>query len=174
MPTAWSGKFDFVQQKLLTSGLTLDDWRIALREVHRVLAPGGWVQFLEPGAWNAGPATDQCWNVMVAVHKANGGDLQVGKMLPDLLASLGFVSITEVDCPVALYGSSEDAARARFTTKGVVRAMKTAVLKAEGVGLINSEEEYEEMLQTAEKEWSKIEGARKGFTLVYAQKPVKA
>ncbi|KAG0211544.1 hypothetical protein BGX33_004227 [Mortierella sp. NVP41] len=40
--------FDFVYQRFLYLGLTIDDWPVALRELRRVMKPGGWIELYEP------------------------------------------------------------------------------------------------------------------------------
>ncbi|KAG0216261.1 hypothetical protein BGX28_004627 [Mortierella sp. GBA30] len=40
--------FDFVYQRFLYLGLTVDDWPVALKELRRVLKPGGWIELFEP------------------------------------------------------------------------------------------------------------------------------
>ena len=129
------------------------------------------MQFCEPRHWYGGPATERCWNIMVAMHKHKGGDLQIGKLLPELLMNAGFVGIVGKDCPVKLHGSSQDEAEARSASIGILQAMKTAVLANGGFGLVSSEKEYEGLIIAAEREWTETPGATKGFTVVYAQKP---
>ncbi|KAF9087665.1 hypothetical protein BGX23_007959 [Mortierella sp. AD031] len=40
--------FDFVYQRFLYLGLTIDDWPVALKELRRVMKPGGWIELFEP------------------------------------------------------------------------------------------------------------------------------
>ncbi|KAF9366585.1 hypothetical protein BGX34_000605 [Mortierella sp. NVP85] len=40
--------FDFVYQRFLYLGLTVDDWPVALKELKRVMKPGGWIELFEP------------------------------------------------------------------------------------------------------------------------------
>ena len=40
--------FDFVFQRFLYLGLTVDDWPVALKELKRVIKPGGWIELFEP------------------------------------------------------------------------------------------------------------------------------
>ncbi|KAF9418763.1 hypothetical protein BGZ94_009609 [Podila epigama] len=51
--------FDFCFQRFLYLGLTVDDWPVALKELHRVLKPGGWIELFEPSmrVHRAGPRT---------------------------------------------------------------------------------------------------------------------
>ncbi|KAF9181800.1 hypothetical protein BGZ51_005164 [Haplosporangium sp. Z 767] len=51
--------FDFVYQRFLYLGLTVDDWPIALKELRRVMKPGGWIELFEPcmRVHRAGPRT---------------------------------------------------------------------------------------------------------------------
>ena len=45
LPSAWTNRYKFVHQSLLTAALQKPQWEIALSEIHRVLQPGGWVHF---------------------------------------------------------------------------------------------------------------------------------
>ncbi|KAF9909386.1 hypothetical protein BX616_011204 [Lobosporangium transversale] len=40
--------FDFVYQRFLYLGLTVDDWPVALKELKRVMKPGGYIELFEP------------------------------------------------------------------------------------------------------------------------------
>ncbi|KAG0011056.1 hypothetical protein BGZ80_000982 [Entomortierella chlamydospora] len=40
--------FDFVYQRFLYLGLTVDDWPVALKELKRVMKPGAWIELFEP------------------------------------------------------------------------------------------------------------------------------
>ncbi|KAF9145109.1 hypothetical protein BGX30_010364 [Mortierella sp. GBA39] len=40
--------FDFVYQRFLYLGLTVEDWPVALKELRRVMKPGGWIELFEP------------------------------------------------------------------------------------------------------------------------------
>ncbi|KAH9841078.1 uncharacterized protein C8Q71DRAFT_743255 [Rhodofomes roseus] len=50
-----TGRFKLVHQRLLIAALRSWEWTVALREIFRVLQPGGWVQLGEVGPWKAGP-----------------------------------------------------------------------------------------------------------------------
>ncbi|KAF9058990.1 hypothetical protein BDP27DRAFT_1143624, partial [Rhodocollybia butyracea] len=47
LPESWSNRFKLANQRLLIGALTSDQWGTALRELYRVLKPGGWIQLLE-------------------------------------------------------------------------------------------------------------------------------
>ncbi|KAG0324453.1 hypothetical protein BGZ99_001791 [Dissophora globulifera] len=51
--------FDYVYQRFLYLGLTIDDWPVALKELKRVMKPGGWIELFEPcmRVHRAGPRT---------------------------------------------------------------------------------------------------------------------
>lgn len=51
--------FDFVFQRFLYLGLTVDDWPVALKELKRVMKPGAWIELFEPcmRVHRAGPRT---------------------------------------------------------------------------------------------------------------------
>ncbi|KAF9012745.1 hypothetical protein BDQ17DRAFT_1321692 [Cyathus striatus] len=56
-----------VHQRLLVMGLRREEWPLALKELHRVTKPGGWVELCEFAKWGGGPANDQCWELGMKV-----------------------------------------------------------------------------------------------------------
>ncbi|KAF7322479.1 ATP-dependent DNA helicase [Mycena chlorophos] len=54
LPAEWTNKFTLVHQRLLMVALRTVEWPQALREMHRVLRPGGWVQIAESSTWPVG------------------------------------------------------------------------------------------------------------------------
>ncbi|KAI7861168.1 S-adenosyl-L-methionine-dependent methyltransferase [Circinella umbellata] len=61
--------FDFIYQRLLIFGLTRTDWKNAIKELLRVLKPGGWLEILECDIEfeNEGPKQHR---VMDAIHQS--------------------------------------------------------------------------------------------------------
>jgi ubiquinone/menaquinone biosynthesis C-methylase UbiE len=104
LPEEWTNSFDIVYQRLILSGITKEQWTLALKELRRVTKPGGHVVLVEidPGEFtgplvDAFPATrylNECWGRLVSSRnmlwhlKAN---------LSGLLADAGFEVVSVED-----------------------------------------------------------------------------
>ncbi|CAG8667032.1 18947_t:CDS:2 [Gigaspora margarita] len=74
--------FDFVRMSLLATFLQEDKWVRVLRELIRVLKPGGYIEIIEHELqYNIGP----CFSTLVTPCSAHGG--QTGKVFEELLKS---------------------------------------------------------------------------------------
>ncbi|KAF7330973.1 S-adenosyl-L-methionine-dependent methyltransferase [Mycena venus] len=177
LPSEWTNKFSLVHQRLLMAALQIADWPVCLREIHRVLRPGGWVQLGEFTGWPAGKYPGKpCMEKLVAMYRAMGDarglytdcTQGIGKML----AEAGFVEI-QSEARMTLVGkwAGEAGVANRINQIGVLRGMKTPILKAGGFGYVGSEEEFDRLLEGVEKEWDEIPGAQKEFVIFWARKP---
>ena len=173
LPSQWTNRFDFVHQRLLTSGLSRTDWTSALEEIYRVLVPGGWVQLGEIGVWGAGSITGKHWNMTSALVDSRNGDLRIAENLPDLLASTGFVNVSVEARTISMHGPSVGAQNARRNASSTFYAMKTAILQGGGFGFVSSEKEFDDLMLALEKEWNEVESAGFDFKIIYGQKPEK-
>ncbi|KAJ6502255.1 S-adenosyl-L-methionine-dependent methyltransferase [Mycena sanguinolenta] len=54
LPSEWTNMFSLVHQRLLILALQVPQWPQAIKEIFRVLRPGGWVQFAEGTPWPEG------------------------------------------------------------------------------------------------------------------------
>lgn len=172
LPAAWSGRFDLIHQRLLVAGLSPKDWPIALAEMYRVLAPGGWMQLGEISRWRAGPVTERHWNMVSVLHEVKSGYLRIADALPDLVAQAGFVDVTMKRLRVPMSAAAgEHANEARRNFKAVFSSMKTAVMKAGGLGVAASPEDYDAFMDSLEAEWRGTEDAHHGFIIVCARRP---
>ncbi|KAF7303054.1 S-adenosyl-L-methionine-dependent methyltransferase [Mycena kentingensis (nom. inval.)] len=52
LPAEWDNTFALVNQRFLIIALTRAEWPVALKELYRVVRPGGWVQLVEPMVWD--------------------------------------------------------------------------------------------------------------------------
>jgi SAM-dependent methyltransferase len=68
--------FDLVHQRLLFSGIPVQDWPVTVRELVRTCRPGGWIELLE-GATRfepAGPATRRLTELLLRLNRTTGLD----------------------------------------------------------------------------------------------------
>ncbi|KAI9371489.1 S-adenosyl-L-methionine-dependent methyltransferase [Aspergillus egyptiacus] len=96
-----SNHFDLVHSRLVAGGINRARWPSYIRDIKRVLKPGGWVQMAEiyfnvqsdNGSINEGHALRQ-WSSQLMRSMEEIKDLRVGPRLRSLLIAAGF---TEVD-----------------------------------------------------------------------------
>ncbi|KAF8931305.1 hypothetical protein BGZ47_000145 [Haplosporangium gracile] len=104
--------FDFVYQRFLYLGLTIDDWPIALKELRRVMKPGGWIELFEPcmRVHRAGPRTREVMRwISRLLQEERGLDFDfAGKKMKRLCESemVGFqnVKLERLSIPVGAWG----------------------------------------------------------------------
>jgi hypothetical protein len=175
LPASWSSTFILVHQRLLILGLTLQDWRVAFKEMYRIIVPGGWVNLVEAlldltqFKWTPGPATVQLFTVVRALLLTKGMVPDLPLRLPALLEEAGFVNIHVEERELTFYG--QEGVDMRENIHGVMMGMKPHALNTEGLGFVKSAEEYENLVNSASKEWSETPEAAHQYSVVYAQKP---
>jgi len=171
LPRDWSSAFAFVHQRLLVAALQKPDWERAICEIHRVLAPGGWVQLDEVGAWKAGAITAKHQSLVQKLFQAKGLVLDCASYIPAMLAQAGFTNIRveEKSIPLGKWAGDHGVdGAANFI--GVFRSMKTPILKAGGLGFVRSEQQFDRLLDQVELEWDQTPGAEIKFYIFCAQK----
>jgi ubiquinone/menaquinone biosynthesis C-methylase UbiE len=79
------GRFDFVHQRLLVSGIPVRNWPAAVAELVRVTAPAGWVELTEaaPFMEPEGPATHRLYELLARMGREHGLDTH-GVVIPRL------------------------------------------------------------------------------------------
>jgi len=177
LPSEWTGRFDLVHQRFLMGALRKAEWVSAIAEMYRVLRPGGWVQLLEGSDFMLGSrcqtgcqATLQLLIQQLHLHR----DLLVpcANHVPQLLEEAGFINLTVERryFPLGRAGGEVGATHA-YTLGGVYRGMKTPILRAGGLGIIDSEKAYDELLEAVENEWHNHAGNGTHYFAIVAQKP---
>ncbi|KAG0243228.1 hypothetical protein BGX31_011037 [Mortierella sp. GBA43] len=104
--------FDFVYQRFLYLGLTVDDWPVALTELKRVMKPGGWLELFEPcmRVHRAGPRTREVMRwISRLLQEERGLDFDfAGEKMRRLCESeeVGFhnVKLERLSIPVGSWG----------------------------------------------------------------------
>ncbi|CCL99490.1 uncharacterized protein FIBRA_01508 [Fibroporia radiculosa] len=173
LPSEWTATFTLVHQRLLIAALRAEEWGQAIKEMMRVLVPGGWVQLGEAGAWQAGKTTEKHRSLVDKLFVKRGLLLDCSDRIPSMLRAAGFSNVHIDKRPISLGSwAGEVGIEARENFMGVFRGMKSPVLNAGGLGYVNTEEEWESLLDAVEEEWDNTEGAEMSFFIFYAQKPL--
>ncbi|KAH9934364.1 S-adenosyl-L-methionine-dependent methyltransferase [Fomitopsis serialis] len=172
LPEDWTARFKLVHQRLLVAALRSPEWVQALREIFRVLQPGGWVQLGEVGPWKAGPATERHTALLLALFRDKDLVLDCATHIPDVLREVGFtdVFVEERTMPMGRW-AGQPGIDARNNFLGVFRGMKTPILNGGGYGFVASETEFDALLDEVEREMDETPGAEIKFYIICARKP---
>ncbi|KAF8916737.1 S-adenosyl-L-methionine-dependent methyltransferase [Mucidula mucida] len=166
LPLDWSNRFDLINQRLLMTAFAEEQWKTALREIHRVLVPGGYVQFVEVYPWldNIGPATEAHHKVL---RKARNLHSNIAQLLPGMLRDAGFVNVWSEtrSFPLGKWGGEDGLVHADFIIR-VFSAFRGPVLS---LGLVADEAEYDALLDAMRK-WDECPGIGLSWTKAYACK----
>ncbi|KAJ7691630.1 S-adenosyl-L-methionine-dependent methyltransferase [Mycena rosella] len=178
LPSEWSTTFSLVHQRFFVIALQTNQWPVALREIFRVLRPGGWVQLCEAekGQKDEGPKDEGPKDEGPAGNLNKSYVEKLGAMyhsyltscnllvdpaqhIPALLKEAGFVDICEESQLVA-----------------GMRALKTPTLDAGGYGHISSEAEFDALLDGVERELDEAPtaenpGIQINYVIFWARKP---
>ncbi|EPS28177.1 hypothetical protein PDE_03123 [Penicillium oxalicum 114-2] len=107
--------FDLVHSRLLASGIDRSRWPSYVRDIVRVLRPGGWVQMVEiyfNVQSDNGSITDshalRRWSTQYMRSLDDRKDLRVGPRLQDLLAQAGLSEVETKMIPLPLTAWSSD------------------------------------------------------------------
>jgi hypothetical protein len=175
LPKEWKNKFTLVHQRLLLNGLRKHEWETALREIYNALKPGGWVQLLEWQGWAAGPASAKFQDAIFALADDVGLLVfDVILRLPELLKQTGFITIHEEPRSIPTNPSrGQDGIDGKMDIMGVLRGYKEAILGRGGYGIINSDVEFEELMDDISKEIDNTPESTISFTMFWAQKPIE-
>ncbi|KAH7915953.1 hypothetical protein BJ138DRAFT_1233098 [Hygrophoropsis aurantiaca] len=170
LPPDWDNKFALVNQRLLIAGLTVSEWGTALREIYRILTPGGFVQLGEIRArFSGGPVTERQSAMLAALFEKKGLFIECAKHLPVLMKEAGFINVRTEEKVIEIgkwAGPAGEEARDNFI--GVFRGLeKPSVM----TGLATSAE-YEELMENLEREWDEVTDSKTDFYVFHAQKPL--
>ncbi|RUP49675.1 hypothetical protein BC936DRAFT_141840 [Jimgerdemannia flammicorona] len=138
--------FDFVIQRFLGMAYSPSDWETALKELIRVLKPGGWIELAEGNFIMQRPPAcyQRFYNSLAAVCLSRGVDISLLHAVPMRLAETGVIEDITIDylsIPTGWHGRIGDICLASFGA--AMRALRPAI--APTMGLDN--EGYEAMCQ---------------------------
>jgi hypothetical protein len=173
LPSRWSDTFTLMNQRLLILALQNHEWVMALKELHRVLAPKGWLQLCEVDlhSFKGGPVVDKCNALLTALCDSKSLLVEIASQLPEMLLNAGFadVHVDSRSTPLGKWAGKygEDG---RDNVLSIWKGMKTAVMTAGGLGFVHSEEEYDKLLEDLNGELDGTPGAQIAWVTIYAQK----
>lgn len=172
LPQEWTNRFDLVNQRLLVAALQETEWHVAVKEIFRVLRPGGWAQLGEVGFWHAGEVNARLYDLVHALFVSRGLLLDCGQLIPVLLEEAGFVNITVEKRTIPLGSwAGQQGCDGRDNFINVFKGMKTPILRSGGLGFVDSEASFDKLIDETEDEWNRTEGAEIDFYIFIAQKP---
>lgn len=180
LPDDWTNTVTLINQRLLIFALQAEQWKVAVSEMYRVLAPGGWVQLFEPKELFFSPLAAITYHKIMAVRDKLLLDvrhivLDVVDRLQNWLEEAGFVNVAiqKREMPLGSW-AGEQGDLSRDVTIGSLEGIKLLVMKEGGFGLVSSEEEYEAMLADFTQLCEDTPGTYLQYWIFTAQKPVSS
>lgn len=176
LPAEWTNKFDLVHQRLLIAALKYDEWAVAISEIFRVTKPGGYAELCEctPFKTGCGPHSRRYLDGYRQIVKHFSMDFDIAHRIPGLLLEAGFVDIhAEVKSVKFGPAGGEDGRRIALTQTGVARGIGGPLAMAGGLGVVNSQDEWEALMNEVDKEWESEEGSNAEYPwfIFTAKKP---
>jgi len=166
------GRFDFVHQRLLISGIPVVSWGQVVAELVRVTRPGGWIELVEarvPPAAPMGPATQRLFQMLVQMGTQAGLDSTgaVSNKLGESLSRAGMFmhELRDLELPIGEWGGRLGAMMATDCRTLFIRMMPTFRV-AYGI----SESAYMGLVAEMTREFEEYH-TRSRISVVAARKP---
>jgi len=159
LPADWSSRFAFCHQSLMGLAFSSDAWKTCAEQYFRVLKPGGIIQLQEYDVlWTMGhdivmpPYSVRALNALRQLCGLKNIDPDMYPKIAGLLTAAGFVDvqISKMDIPLAKGGKATDALRSSIDAW---RGMKGAVIKLGGLGMAETDEQFDVFLEAMAEEW---------------------
>ncbi|KZO90318.1 S-adenosyl-L-methionine-dependent methyltransferase [Calocera viscosa TUFC12733] len=174
LPPAWAGWFAGIHQRFLSGGLSMADWKVALKQMHRALKPKGWVRLEEFCAtiWPAKastqelPYSNQMLEYAAQFAQYKDVDLRAAESLPQLLKEAGFVEVS-VKKDVLRLGPGEKYEEMRSNFKRLWTHIRDGM---KGHPATMTDDEFESFLVNVDKEMMENEVGW-DFYIITARKP---
>lgn len=120
--------------------------------------------------WQPGPCTRKMMLLVREIYRKSGALVDAVFHIPGWLEEAGFINIHTELSGVPMGG--QEGKEMRDNKCAAYAAMKTPALKAGGFGFINSEEEYDDMVQAMREELIDTVNASVQTYMIFAQKPL--
>jgi SAM-dependent methyltransferase len=175
LPLSWTNRFDLVHQRGFVLGLRREEWPVALAQLYRVTKPGGYIQLLDGNlsrARNVGPA-NRIQNAMLSeLCRRRGLVLNVTDHLGEMVRAAGFKDVKEDARNIVMSSRNGKLGRDAWTNQYLAfKGLKTPMLKAGGLNYVQSEGEFDQMIEDMGREWEE-KGGECGYVVVCARKPL--
>jgi hypothetical protein len=176
LPAEWTNKFDLVHQRLLIAALKYEEWAVAIGQIFRVTKPGGFAELCEcdPFKMGCGSHSRRYLDGYRQIMKHFRMDFEIAHRIPGLLLEAGFVDVhTKVKSVKFGPAGGEDGEHIAVTQAGVARGFGGPLAMAGGLGVVDSQDEWEALIDKVEKEWKSEEGSNAEYLwlIVTARKP---
>jgi SAM-dependent methyltransferase len=164
-------QFDFVHQRLLTTGVPLAAWDGVIAELVRVTRPGGWVELVEIdwGVEPAGPATRRLLGLSRRLGRSLGLDTEatIFRTLEQGLWRAGMVAVERrsLDLPIGEWGGRIGSLMATDLRAASTRMCDVFQLR---YGL--TAEACRELVSAVCREWDELE-SRTAVAFAFGRKP---
>ncbi len=156
--------FDYVHLSLLYSAIPAIKYSDIMKEIWRVMAPGGTFEWIEGGVEQGGaPAMDSFRKWTIEGGAKFGLDMLVGPKMGGIMRNAGFGNITtkEYPVPIGSYGG-RIGAMMQTNLYSIYSAGKGMSVK----GGVTSLEEYDAALQHWPNEVNKVQSVFKYYTAI--------
>src|SRR5262245_33019226 len=144
-------RFDFVHQRLMFSGVPVESWPALVRDLVRIVRPGGWVELVE-GATEflpVTPAMEQVTEMLLRLARAHGLDStsMVFRSLDSYLTSAGATGVERhtIALPLGEWGGQVGSLMASD-----IRALFLHLCEAGAIGPLAR---CQDLMRAAQLEW---------------------
>lgn len=174
LPSYWTSKFALVHQRLLICAYTRDQWQRSIKEMFRVLKPGGYTQLIEIGPeWVSGEKTAQHVLFLDEFLGSKGMLMRCGVYIADMLRAAGFTDVKSEGVVMNVgKWAGEDGVQGRDKLIGAWRGMQDSVMRADGWGRFTSAEEFDKTMDELAEEWDNTQGSHTAVRVFCARKPL--
>jgi len=165
------GRFDFVHQRFLVSGIPVVAWQGVIEELVRVTRPGGWIELVEGTAWvePAGSATSRLFEMGFTLARARGLDMS-GILFASLDERLRAAGLTDVRRRVLAVPIGEWGGRAGSLMASDMRAVFTRMADVFQARLDVPAAESQELINTMQLEWEEYR-THSNIAVAYGRRP---
>lgn len=177
LPAHWTNSLTLIHQRLLIVALQTHQWKAALSEMYRTLAPGGWVQLFEPDHIFRTPSEAIIRHKAVQIRDVLCRDvyqivIDIVDHLAKWLEEAGFVNvkIEKRGLPMGSWGG-DLGKRGLRSTIDVHRVIGEHAVKAGGLGFVKTGEDYDAIMDDFVRLFEETPESYSQYWIFVAQKP---
>ncbi|KAJ3735970.1 hypothetical protein DFJ43DRAFT_990535 [Lentinula guzmanii] len=181
LPPEWSNTFSYAHQRLVVLAMNDTLWRSAMKELFRVLKPGGWLELIEFETkrfhCGVGPSSNRLCSLVDKLFTEKGIIQNVSDYLCPLLKEVGFIDIQCQTRDVSVGGRRTIEGGDGYTGEQWGEGwmgIKVPVLTGGGYGVANTTEEFDALVQASVREWNDSKEVYTIFYVITARKPVSS